>query len=139
MRIPVTLYGLYLIFLHGGRLNQQRLSSGQSASRQRVLQPLPLSLILHSAVFLCVFFAIFSQTHECGKVQYMCAMLTITIFYSLSEIKSFFSGREQISTITSQKSAWKQYFKIREHSGPLLVLSCFFGDLVVTVHTLLII
>lgn len=51
MRIPAILYGLYLIFLPGGRLNQQRLSKGQSASRRRVLHPLPLS-----AVFILYFF-----------------------------------------------------------------------------------
>lgn len=58
MRISVILYGLYLIFLPGGRLNQQ--PSGQSASTRCVLHPfslsLCLSLIFHNAVFLCVIF-----------------------------------------------------------------------------------
>ncbi len=65
MRISAILYGLYLIFLRGGRLNQQRLSSTQSASRQRVHHPLS-PFILHSSVFLCVFFVIFNQIRLCG-------------------------------------------------------------------------
>lgn len=72
MRISWILYGLYLIFLRGGRLNQQRLSSGQSASGERVPHPLSPSVILHSAVFLCVFF-IFNQIHVlCVEVLCIC-------------------------------------------------------------------
>lgn len=60
MRISVILYGLYLIFLHGGRLNQQRLLSGQSASRQRVFQPLPLSLSLSLSLVPLLHFFVYS-------------------------------------------------------------------------------
>lgn len=63
MHISAILYALYLIFGRGGRLNQHRLSSGQSASRQCAPhQNSPLfSSILHSDEYLCVFFIIFSK------------------------------------------------------------------------------
>lgn len=103
MRISAILYGLYLIFLHGGRLNQQRLSSVQSASRQRVLHPLPLSLILHSALCLCVFFVIVNEIHVCGEVPCMCPGLTM-----LSEVKHDSSGREKVSNILKSGSIQQQ-------------------------------
>lgn len=75
MHISAILYALYLIFGRGGRLNQQRLSSGQSASRQCAPhQNSPLfSSILHSVEYLRVFFIIFNKVN-------MCARLTIIRF-----------------------------------------------------------
>lgn len=72
MRIPGILYGLYLIFLRGGGLNQQRLSSGQSPSWQPILQSdPPLRLILLSALFLYVFFVIFNHC-ACLFLYHLC-------------------------------------------------------------------
>lgn len=63
------LYGLYLIFLRGGRLNQQRPSSGQSASRRRVLHPPPppLSHSSHCCISFCILchFQSNAWMHEC--------------------------------------------------------------------------
>lgn len=79
MHISAILYALYLIFGRGGRLNQQRLPSGQSASRQCAphQNSLLFSSILHSVEYLCVFFIIFNTMN-------MCARLTIIRFESLN-------------------------------------------------------
>lgn len=72
MRISSILYDLYLIFLRGGRLNQQRLSSGQSASRKRVLHPLPLSLSHSSQCSISLwFFVILNQIPVCVSISYI--------------------------------------------------------------------
>ena len=103
------LYGLYLIFLRGGRLNQQRPSSGQSASRRRVLHPPPppLSHSSHCCISFCILchFQPNAWTWCRPKCRTCARRKKMTAFYILREI------RERISTI---QSVWGPCFRIRE-------------------------